>query len=644
MAALNVRRGAHFWTAAAMILCATAQFANAQSDVLKGLSESARETVPPAVAAGPVVEAARAKLADRIFVGKANSDDVTAVRRFYRDRGEALWIKGSSYTHHADAVIAELKKADDWGLEASAFNDVLALEAGATPDAQGEAEAKITLAALKYVRHARGGRVDPISLSNILDMKPPLKDPNDVLRDLAASSTPVAFLTSQHPKHSGFEKLRQALLKARGPVEAENEPVDEALKIKLPGEGKTIKRGSQHDDVVLLRKRLKAELPANSDERLFDEQLETALKDYQSSKGLKASGQLNNKTRAALNRDAEPKKADTKSEMVDRIIVNMERWRWLPDNLGDFYVMTNIPEYAGRVVKNGNEVFKTKLVVGQPTWPTPVLAAKLENVVFHPEWGVPDGIKVKELLPKLRRASASGSGGFFDELFNGGSTGGGRVLQAYKLTPTLNGRPIDPDRVNWNSVDIRQFSFVQPAGSANPLGEVKFRFPNRHDVYMHDTPQKALFAQSARALSHGCLRVEEPHRLAEIILGEDKGWSQDKVDAQFGGGTNEVALTKAVPVYLTYFTAQVDEDGKLSRFPDIYDHDGRLMAALQGKAVRYSAPEEGVSGEIAANGPGGGYDPPESVYNKSGKKQPYGKYRKQPQTVGDLLLDALANF
>lgn len=629
--------------ATAAILCLAAPAAMAETNVLNGLSESAKEAVPPAAPAGPVVEAARARLTDKSFVGKAHGDDVSAVRTYYREHGDALWIKDGAYTANANAVIAEFKKAEDWGLEPAPF-EVPTPAPGAAPEALGEADAKLTLAALKYVRYARGGRVDPLSLSNILDMKPPLKDPPDVMRELSNSSAPATYLTEQHPKHDGFEKLRQALLKARGPVEAEQQPIDEALKIKLPVEGKTLKLGSQHDDVAMLRKRLKVEIAVNADERTFDDKLVTALKAYQESKGLKANGQLNNRTRSALNRDGEPKKAESKSDAINRLIVNMERWRWLPENPGDFYVINNIPEYMSRVVKNGNEVFKTKLVVGQPAWPTPVLAAKMEAVVFHPEWGMPDGIKVKELLPKLRRASASSGGGFFEELFSGKSnSGGGRVLQAYKLNPTLNGQPVDADRINWNSVDIRQFSFVQPAGATNPLGEVKFRFPNRHDVYMHDTPQKSLFAQSERPFSHGCMRVEDPRRLAEVILDEDKGWSKDKVGAQFGGRTNDVALGKPVPVYLTYFTARVDEDGKLVRYSDIYAHDERLMSALQGRVVRYSAPEQGVADDVTAS-VASSYDPPEAVTGKKGKNQATGKYKKPPQTVGDLLLDALTNF
>ena len=164
------------------------------------------------------------------------------------------------------------------------------------------------------------------------------------------------------------------------------------------------------------------------------------------------------------------------------------------------------------------------------------------------------------------------------------------MLEAYKLQASLNGRPVDPNSVDWSNVDIRRYSFVQPPGADNPLGNVKFRFPNRHDVYMHDTPERGLFAQSFRALSHGCLRVEEPRRTAEVILAEDKGWSSEKV-ADMYNGSNTVTLEKPVPVYLVYFTARVADDGRLATYGDIYGHDDRVMSALRGHPVRYTAPE-----------------------------------------------------
>ncbi len=590
-----------------------------------------------ASAVDPVVEALRRKLSDKVFVSKTNAEDVAALQAFYGGRADPLWTKDGAYNDRGKAIVAELKKADDWGLNAATYA-VADPVAGANAEAMADAEARLSFAALAYARHARGGRVDPVSLSNILDMKPPVKDPKDVIAALSTSGEPDAYLRGLHPRHPQFEALRQALLKARGPAEPEA-PIDEALKVKLP-DGKTIKKGTEHDDVVLLRKRLKIDTADNANARLFDDKVEEALKAWQGAHDLKDNGQLNAKTRTALNKEGEPRKADPKRD-IDQIVVNMERWRWLPEDLGPFYVINNIPEFVSRTMKGNDEVLKQKIIVGQPKWPTPVLAASMEFVIFHPDWGVPDGIKVKELLPRLKRASGDG-GGFFDQLFGGGSSGGARVLQAYKLTPTLNGRPVDANKINWSSVDIRQFSFTQPPGGENPLGLVKFRFPNRHDVYMHDTPQKGLFGQSYRALSHGCMRVEQPRKLAEVILEHDKGYSAEKVGGMWNSG-GEVTLSTPVPVYLTYFTVRADADGKLVKFGDIYGHDSRLGQALNGRSIKYEAPSYRDEDVVASANDD---DPVPATSKKASKKQQQTAKKKKPgeETAGDILSNALSGL
>lgn len=611
------------------------------AEALPSLAPAALPAMPAAsisaapASVDPVMEVVRRKLADKAFVTKSDAADVAALSAFYASRADVLWIKDGAFTDKAKALISELKKADDWGLDASSYS-VPELAASAPADALAEADAKLSLAAMAYARHAHGGRVNPLSVSNIWDLKPPVTDEKEVIAALSTSSEPDAYLRGLHPKHPQFEALRQALIKARGPAEPEA-PIDEALKIKLP-EGKTLKKGAEHDDVALLRKRLKIEMPETANARMFDDHVEEALKKFQAEQDLKQNGQLNSKTRQALNRAGEPKKADPKSN-IDVLLVNMERWRWLPEDLGPFYVINNIPEFVSRVMKGNEEVLKQKIIVGQPSWATPMLAAKMEFVIFHPEWGVPDGIKVKELLPRLKRASNQG-GGFFDQLFGGGSSGGARVLQAYKLNPTINGRPVNADSVDWNKVDIRQFSFTQPAGGENPLGLVKFRFPNRHDVYMHDTPQKGLFGQSFRALSHGCMRLDQPRKLAEVILAEDKGWSSDKVGGMYSSG-GEVTLSTPVPVYLAYFTARVDADGKVIKYSDIYGHDSRLGQALVGRTIRNVSPTPNVD-DAVANSEGDGEEP---YTKKSNKKQQVSKKKKPgTETAGDILTNALSGL
>jgi L,D-transpeptidase YcbB len=254
----------------------------------------------------------------------------------------------------------------------------------------------------------------------------------------------------------------------------------------------------------------------------------------------------------------------------------MEKWRWMPEDLGSPYIMNNVPEFQTRFVKDGKELFKERIIAGLPEWATPMFSSQLEFVIFNPSWGVPDGIKVRELMPRIKKATGGDS--FFD-LFSGDGGGGARVLKAYGLVAYRNGQKVDPNSVNWNNTDIRSFSFTQPPGGQNPLGMVKFRFPNKHDVYMHDTTQRSLFSQSYRALSHGCIRVQNPRRLAEVILNEDRGWSPERV-GQAVSFSADITLEKKIPVHVVYFTAMVDDAGKVSTFGDIYGHDSRISKAL----------------------------------------------------------------
>ncbi len=269
---------------------------------------------------------------------------------------------------------------------------------------------------------------------------------------------------------------------------------------------------------------------------------------------------------------------------IDRILINMERWRWLPADLGEFYVWDNVPEFLTRISKSGQAIHTDEIIVGQPSWPTPIFSADMKTIVFRPSWGVPDGIKTKELAPLLRKSSGGGLFGIF-----GGGYSAQAVLDAYDLRAYVGGRQIDANSVDWANVDIRRYNFQQPPGPKNVLGDVKFMFPNSHDVYMHDTPERNLFGKSFRALSHGCMRVHEPRRLAEVLLAEDKGWSDAKVQSMFASG-GEVALDKHIPVHVTYFTARVDDNGKLQTYGDFYGLDGRVGAALFGRKVRFETP------------------------------------------------------
>ncbi len=575
----------------------TAALPDPASTPAAGVSDA---VLPPADA---TVAAVREMIPDT--AKGSNADDVAALAAFYEElSGTTIWATTDGLTAKGKAAIEEIGKADDWGLRASDFDVPHPSPGPLTADAAAKAEIEIAQAVLKYARYARGGRINPASISQLMDQSPTLKAPKSVLTEIAAADAPDAYLRSLHPQHEQFQRLRQVLLKLRGSDEkVEDEPEeDPALSVKLPP-GRLLRGGMEDPQVALLRKRLKVPADDPTKENVYDQALQDAVIEFQRSKGLRQDALVGNNTRAVLNGQPKPV-AVSSSSTLERVLINMERWRWVPAELGDYYVWDNVPEFLTRVVKDGKVIHTDKIIVGQPSWPTPIFSADMKFIVFHPSWGVPSGIKSKELAPLLRKSS--GGAGLFG-IFGGGYSAQA-VLDAYQLKAYYNGRQIDPNQVDWSSANIAAYSFQQPPGPKNVLGDVKFMFPNSHDVYMHDTPERNLFVKSFRALSHGCMRVEEPRKLAEILLGEDKGWSPQKVRGMFNGYSNQVTLDKHIPVHITYFTASVDDNGKLRTYADFYGLDSRTSAALTGRSIRYEQPAYDDD-EVAASGSPPSYSP-----------------------------------
>jgi L,D-transpeptidase YcbB len=445
------------------------------------------QTVEIPAPGSPLVEAIRTKLSDPAFRQGATADDLAALVGFYNARGEAVWMTDMGFSSEAQAAIDEILKADDWGLTNSAFNLPSAGDLPDSVDEQAIGEIKLDLAILKYARYARGGRTDPDKLKNV-DMTPTFRDPKIVLAEIANAPEPDAYLQLLHPKHEQFQRLHQALLKARAESEAGAKPRD-----------------------------------------------------------------------------------------MQRIIVNMERWRWMPENLGDLYLQLNIPEFMMYVVKNGNTIHSAKIVVGKPVYATPIFSADLKSIVFNPEWTVPSTIIREDLLPRLR-----GGGGMF-----GSNTS---ILKQHGLNVNYNGKRVDPSSIDWNRVNMGAISFTQAPGPDNVLGKVKFLYPNRHSVYMHDTIKRNLLDLTVRAEGHHCPRVANPGKVAAVVLAEDQALPQAEVDKLLASGYNSgVSLKHRVPVYTTYFTAMVDDEGKVKSFADVYGLDGGVAAAILGKGAQPAA-------------------------------------------------------
>ena len=245
----------------------------------------------------------------------------------------------------------------------------------------------------------------------------------------------------------------------------------------------------------------------------------------------------------------------------------------MPADLGHIYVQDNVPEFMLYIVKDGKRIHADKIVVGQLRYATPIFSADMKTIVFNPEWTVPPTIVRENLLPNLR-----GGGSWFG--------GGSSILREHGLRVRYNGRIVDPSSINWSSVNMANIAFTQAPGPTNVLGKLKFLYPNSHMVYMHDTIKKGLFTPAMRAEGHNCIRMEDPPKLAEILLREDKGWDTAKIKNLLATGDDSaVSLDHPVPVHTTYFTAVADADGKVTSFADIYGLDKKVAPALIGKPL-----------------------------------------------------------
>lgn len=493
--------------------------------------------------------------------------DFQALIALYESRAdEPLFVGESGYTPKGQALIEELSKADEWGLNPSDFQVAsLGQQSPDRPalsrDQRVDAEMRLGLAILKYARHARGGRItEPAKqLSSYLDRTPQYVDPKNFLDRIAVSDDPADVLRSTHPRHAQFEHLRQRYLDLKKNIDAARQIV------RLPAQGPNLIPGQSHADVALLRQRLDVPVAAQpdgtpGDETFYDDALAAAVAKFQSEKGVKADGIVGRRTRAALN--------DISLPDPERILANMEMWRWMPEDLGETYVWVNIPEFLVRVVKRGEIIHEERIITGEVSKQTPVFSDAISTIYFNPRWHVPQSIKVRELYPSLAR--------------------GGGAFQKQGLRLMRNGKYVDPASVDWSKADIRAYDVYQPSGPGNALGVVKFTFPNKHAVYLHDTPGKDLFNATTRTFSHGCMRVRNPMRLAEILLETDKGWDAGQVHATQRSNADEVAvqLTRPIPVHITYLTMLVGEDGAERVTRDVYGHEERVRLALAGRFDR----------------------------------------------------------
>ena len=487
---------------------------------------------------------------------EADQTALTAVYTIRRD--EPLWVTKTGYTDKALGVIAELKRAGDWALDPSEYN-VQGLAAAKDNTAEltrndlAKAEMELSIAVLKYARHARGGRIpDPAkTLSSYIDRRPQLRDRQKLLEEMATSDNPAEILRGLHPQQPQFNLLRQAWL--------ETQRVSSSKGVKLDT-GAELKPGDRSPAVRQLRKRLNVQAFEAAEDDHYDEALARAVQGFQTLKDITpADGVVNALTRVELSKPLLKANAD-------QLAANMQMWRWLPEDLGQLYVTVNVPEFMIRVVKAGEPIFTERVTVGLVDKETPIFSDQMERVTFKSRWRVPDSIKVNEVWPSLLR--------------------GGGLMRQHNLrlrrTSDPDGPDVDWQKINWSAANMNDYFLYRPPGPGNQLGLVKFSFPSKHYVFMHDTPEKYMFNWSRRANSHGCMRIRNPLQMATVILGEDKGWDRAKIDdlVKNGPDHNIIELDRKIPVHITYLTARVAKGGKIETWADVYGHEKRIKLAL----------------------------------------------------------------
>jgi L,D-transpeptidase YcbB len=488
----------------------------------------------------------------------------SVVVRFYEQRiYRPAWLGSGGSFERVRELLDAIRLADRHGLEPTDYHlgSLQALlwqaargsiGADADHDLLVDLELAATDAFLVYGAHLLAGRVDPAQRTSDWRASPREADLAPILEAGIASGRIGLGLDELLPASPGYARLQQALVRYRELALHGGWPA-------LP-EGPKLEVGATGERVRLLRQRLAAtgDLDGDVDAITFDIALDQSVRAFQARHGLEIDGVVGPGTLAALNVPA--------SDRAAQIALNLERWRWLPRNLGRRHLLVNVPAFELRVIEAQQTVMRMRVVVGRPYRRTPIFSATMTYLVLSPYWHVPPGIAVRDVLPAVKKDPA-----YLAEK-------GIRVFHGWGVEE----REIDPGGVDWKSLSARSFPyrFRQEPGNKNALGRIKFMFPNWYNVYLHDTPLRELFLPARRDFSSGCIRIERPFDLAYYLLRSDSRWSREAVNAAAAIDVETtVPLPEPIPVHILYWTSWAD-DGAVEFREDIYGRDPGLAAAL----------------------------------------------------------------
>ena len=501
---------------------------------------------------------------------------IAELPRFYALRDyRAAWSDGNGSFAPAEDLVRRIEAAGEDGLDPPSYHletirQLLAKarldnDAGRQPDPAliVDLDFLLTDAFLLLASHLRAGRVNPETFYTewVVRMDPEV-DLAGILQGAIGSGRIGEALNGFRPPHPEYTALKTALQSYRGLGQAGEWP-------RLP-ENASWDRGQTGE----LADRLRERLGLSGDLKLTpqggggdaDLELFEGLRRFQARHGLDADGRMGSQTLQALNVSLQ--------ERIRQIELSMERWRWLPRDLGSRHIRVNVPAFGLAVIEDGQAVMSMRVVAGRHYRRTPVFSGLMDHLVVNPDWNIPTRIAVQDILPKARKDPAYLSR---EKI---------RVFESW----SRDAAELDPGSIDWNRVTSENFRYKlkKDPGSHNDLGRVKFMFPNRFDVYLHDTPSRKLFERSMRGFSSGCIRIEKPLDLADYVLRDSPGWSRDAVSAAIDTGQlRTIGLARKIPVHLIYMTAGVDSEGRVLFWQDIYQRDPALDRALKEKPPRF---------------------------------------------------------
>ncbi|HEX4955336.1 MAG TPA: L,D-transpeptidase family protein [Thermoanaerobaculia bacterium] len=508
----------------------------------------------------------------------AGSEIAEVLGRFYREgAGRLLWLSDGQASPAARSLPAALRGLpEDVSREAIGLAEVESALAGwrAGGAARDAAAFEVTLGASFTAAGAWLGGRGPGSTTAALLGELPRRavDLVAALERVAAGGEVAQALAALEPSSPEYRRLLAEVPRYRQIAERGDLPL-------LPFEpGRNTLEPAQPaspDFLALLAQRLAFEgfapepAPAGADPGLYSPELAAALTSYQAARGLLADGKLGRDTLAALNVSARGRLA--------QLVVNLARWRALAEPPAGLHVTVNVPAFRLSVRDGGRELLSLPVVVGKKDWPTPAFADEIVSIVLNPAWNVPESILREEILAKIQADPT-----YLEKE-------GIEVLASWAAGAPL----VDAGTIDWPSLrpDQVPYRLRQRPGKANQLGRIKIDLPNHHDVYLHDTPAKSAFLRANRAVSHGCVRVQEPFRLAELLVKDLPAWREGKLQkAAAEGVETTILLPRRVPIFLTYFTAEVGEDGTLELFRDVYGWDEEARQAQTSPAPQPAAP------------------------------------------------------